>query len=181
MRKENAVANYFIILGMGDSEEYMTNLRLNKLMYFAQSWMLSVFKKPLFQEDIEAWEYGPVVPSIYHQYKQYGKYPIDKFADEFSLNMFSDDEISVLSAVMACYRRFSTPGLVDITHAKNSPWYTAFHSNDKVIKKDAILQHFINDSNVLAYAFGNGVPVLECKERNGVCVLPSDWNEDGTV
>ena len=52
--------------------DLMTNLRLQKLLYFAQGWHLARFGRPLFDASIEAWPYGPVVPEVYRAYKEYG-------------------------------------------------------------------------------------------------------------
>jgi uncharacterized phage-associated protein len=50
----------------------MSNLKLQKLMYYAQGFSLVLFNKPLFPERIEAWIHGPVIPAVYHKYKGYG-------------------------------------------------------------------------------------------------------------
>ena len=69
MNKTEAVANYFIAMGMNEEESFMSNLRLNKLMFYAQAWCLATSGKPLFEADFEAWDFGPVIPAIYQKYK----------------------------------------------------------------------------------------------------------------
>ena len=68
------VAKFFIGLANeqanNDQGDLMTNLRLQKLLYFAQGWYLSRYGKPLFQDEIEARKYGPVVPKIYETYRK---------------------------------------------------------------------------------------------------------------
>jgi len=54
----------------------MTHLKLQKLIYFAQAWHLANTGEPLFREDMQAWTHGPVVPSVWHAYKQYQWEPI---------------------------------------------------------------------------------------------------------
>ena len=54
-------------------EELMTNMKLQKMLYYQQGFHLAYFGTPLFDEEIEAWMYGPVVPSVYDEYKNYGK------------------------------------------------------------------------------------------------------------
>lgn len=50
----------------------ISNLKLQKLLYYCQAYSLALTGQPLFDEEIEAWSYGPVVPSIYQEYKRYG-------------------------------------------------------------------------------------------------------------
>ncbi len=64
MDKTEAVANYFIAMGMYEEESFMSNLRLNKLMYYTQAWSLVLLGRPLFEADFEAWDFGPVIPAI---------------------------------------------------------------------------------------------------------------------
>ena len=54
-----AIANFFLW------QEQITQMKLHKLLYYAAGWHLGFTGEPLFDEDIEAWQYGPVVPSIY--------------------------------------------------------------------------------------------------------------------
>ena len=54
----------------------ISNLKLQKLLYYAQAWHLALFEKPLFEDAIEAWVHGPVVPSVFRQYKEFRWNPI---------------------------------------------------------------------------------------------------------
>ena len=81
MTKAADVADFFIELAQGDENDTITNLRINKLLYFAQAWYMARFDKPLFEEDFEAWDWGLVIPSIYKKYKENGKNNIDYVSD----------------------------------------------------------------------------------------------------
>ena len=94
------VAKYFIYLAskevVGDSgeREGITNLKLQKILYFAQALFLSKLETPLFKESIEAWEYGPVVPSMYQAYKQHGNQPIiDEKEPDTSISQDNKDNL----------------------------------------------------------------------------------------
>ena len=52
------------------------NLKLQKLVYYAQAWHLALRDVPLFEEDFEAWVHGPVIPALYQEYKKFGWRPI---------------------------------------------------------------------------------------------------------
>lgn len=76
MAAAETAAKFFIMLANQRDDDFITNLKLNKLLYYAQGAYLARTGRPLFNEQIEAWAYGPVVPSIYRKYKVCGKNPI---------------------------------------------------------------------------------------------------------
>ena len=73
-----STANYLIYI-MLDAFNDLTNMKVNKLVYFAQGHCLSKYGRPLFTEPIEAWPHGPVVPEVYRAYRKYGDRPIEKY------------------------------------------------------------------------------------------------------
>lgn len=177
MRKEEAVANFFISLGTSESEseDYMTNLRLNKLMYFAQAWSLVLLEKPLFSEQVEAWPLGPVIPSVYHKYKQYGKRQITTVDPSYHLNMLSEKEQQVLLATMAYYGDFSTRGLVDLSHEEGSPWAKACDSKATVIQQEDIRNYFAQKKPIRLTGADDQSSVIGYRGENGNYILPQDW------
>lgn len=58
---------------MDESSELLSNMKLQKLLYYQQGFHLAYFGTPLFNEDIVAWQYGPVVPEVYEAYKSFGR------------------------------------------------------------------------------------------------------------
>ncbi|GAX39512.1 hypothetical protein NIES4075_04680 [Tolypothrix sp. NIES-4075] len=80
-----AIADYFIWLA-NETGSYISNLKLQKLVYYAQAWYLALYGQPLFDEDFEAWIHGPVIPELYREYKIFGWKPIlmDVEAPDFS-------------------------------------------------------------------------------------------------
>ena len=175
MRKEEAVANFFIMLGNGENEDYMTNLRLNKLMYFAQAWNLVLFGKPLFHEEIQAWQLGPVVPSIYHKYKYKGKDQITDADSSFKVNMLSENERQLVLSVMACYGIYSTSGLVDISHIPGSPWDEAIKTGRETIDPERIRNYFCGEKPIKLFGSGDDHPTVGYHDSQGRYVLPTDW------
>ena len=63
------VADFFILPALEDDGELITNLKLQKLLYYAQGYSLAILDRPIFPEKIEHWTHGPVVHEIYHKYK----------------------------------------------------------------------------------------------------------------
>ncbi len=68
----NDVANWFLCNIDREAGDSITHLKLQKLLYYAQAWSLVLKGKSLFEEDFEAWAHGPVLPSIFEQYKNMG-------------------------------------------------------------------------------------------------------------
>ncbi|HEX8691877.1 MAG TPA: type II toxin-antitoxin system antitoxin SocA domain-containing protein [Longimicrobium sp.] len=65
------VADYFIALAHQRSAS-VNNLKLQKLLYYAQAWHLALYNRPLFPEKFQAWISGPVIPSVYWRFKEFG-------------------------------------------------------------------------------------------------------------
>lgn len=71
------IADYFINLA-NETGSFISNLKLQKLVYYAQAWYLAIYGKPLFEEDFQAWVHGPVIPELYQKYKKFSWRPIDE-------------------------------------------------------------------------------------------------------
>ena len=65
------VANYIVKRSL-ECENYINNLHLQKSLYFLQAYFIVEESGPLFEDDIEMWRLGPVVTSVYHEYKLFG-------------------------------------------------------------------------------------------------------------
>jgi len=134
------VANYFIQVSSQDDEPDLTNLKLQKLLYFAQGKYLAEFDKPLFEDNIEAWNYGPVVGAVYHQFKHCGPFPITAFDTNSVVNL-ADDKEQFLNQIWKKYAKYSAEYLVDITHKKNGPWQKHYqHGQNNVIPQNELRQ-----------------------------------------
>ncbi|MCW7548437.1 DUF4065 domain-containing protein [Photorhabdus sp. APURE] len=71
-----AVANAFINKAIQGQIPDLTPMKLQKLMFYAQSWHLKIHNDPLVDDFFAKWQYGPVIPSLYHEVKRYGANPI---------------------------------------------------------------------------------------------------------
>ncbi len=81
------------VINYSNEHDYgVSNLKLQKLLYFIQAYFLTNKKDntPCFDEKIEAWDFGPVVPEAYHEYKQYGSGDIPNIE---SYILFDEDDI----------------------------------------------------------------------------------------
>ena len=127
------VANFFIYL-MPEADNEITNLKLNKLIYFAQGYNMQRYNKPLFDDEIQAWQYGPVVPSVYHKFKEYKNLHISKPTKDFDITKYSDEDKELMLDVAREYGKFTGEALRDITHQIDSPWFQVFDPNKRNIK-----------------------------------------------
>lgn len=99
-----------------DTDE-ITNLKLQKLLYYAQGAYLAYHDEKLFEDDIEAWAHGPVVNSVYQKYKKYGSQGIT----EVEPYEIEDDAKEILEAVYDTFGVYSAWGLRNLTHEED-PW-----------------------------------------------------------
>ena len=109
------VANYFLLKASKD-EELITNLKLQKLIYYAQGLYIAMNNKPLFRESIEAWTYGPVIPSLYHKYKIHGNQGIPA-DDKFDPLKIVVEKRKFLDEIYQAFGQFSAFRLAQISHS----------------------------------------------------------------
>lgn len=124
----------------------MTPMKLIKLVYFCYAWYLTIYGKKLFSERIEAWKHGPVVPSIYHEFKRFGNSPIEGYSVLLNqenndivypvVDKDDDDTFKILDIVWNLYKDKDGWQLREITHEKNSPWTYAFEQGQNTLLED---------------------------------------------
>lgn len=121
------IASYFLYKAQED-QELLSNLKLQKLVYYAQGLHLAAFNKPLFKEKIKAWIYGPVVPKLYSIYKDFGTKGIsaDPTFDPSSIDEKTRD---FLDEVHEAFGQFSAIRLMELAHADQC-WIDAGINNE---------------------------------------------------
>lgn len=135
----------------------ISNLKLQKILYFVQAAFLVNKSEPCFYEDIEAWDFGPVVPEIYHEFKMYGSNDIPHINDYidyskgiweakkviFNENIISGDDKKLLDNMIEQCNQHSANDLVRITHGQ-APWQNAYNRGfNNIISKESIKNFFI--------------------------------------
>jgi uncharacterized phage-associated protein len=119
------VADYFLLQVDALAGDTISNLKLQKLCYYAQAWSLALDDRPLFAEGIEAWAHGPAIPKLYRRFKKYGSQAIDPF--DMATDPIRDlhpDHKGRLDEVWSLYGRLSGTQLRNLTHAER-PWIDA--------------------------------------------------------
>jgi uncharacterized phage-associated protein len=130
------VANYFIVKSHCDCEEglnddVITHLKLQKLVYYAQGFCLAMLGYPLFEQEIEAWEHGPVCRELYQKYRSFGRELIDSSMSlQEAEAPFSKDEINVLELVDEYFGCLTASGLRKLSH-EDFAWQEARMGNSE--------------------------------------------------
>lgn len=147
-----SVANFFLSLAKSEGEG-ISPMKLQKLVYYAHGWYAGYTGQPLINERVEAWQYGPVIPSLYHEFKHCGSGSISSLATDFV-----EMELEVVAApadagvqkflrnVWDSYGKFTGIRLSEMTHAPGGPWEQTWKSAAGAkgvdIPFDLIAEHF---------------------------------------
>jgi uncharacterized phage-associated protein len=150
-----AIANYFLDLADARAEP-LSPLKIQKLVYFANGWHLALRNAPIIDEQVEAWPYGPVIPSLYRAFRKYGDQPItaraERVVTEFhgtwkmSFRRFtpSIDEQpggrveftkNFLKRIWDTFGGYTAIQLSNLTHQEGTPWHRVFVENNGNIPK----------------------------------------------
>ncbi|MCQ2252109.1 MAG: DUF4065 domain-containing protein [Bacteroidales bacterium] len=145
-------------------------MKLQKLMYYVQGYYLAAFSEPLFDEEIESWMYGPVVPSVYDYFSKYDADPLPIENDHLKLDSVSE---RLLRIVFDFLKGFSAIGLMNRTHSE-SPWQNALpHNRGTQISKDSIKGYFDGQlSSLIKRKVQNDIDFIS--------TLPEGWDHYGS-
>ena len=137
----------FLLLECRERGEILTNLKLQKLLYYAQAWFLALKDKPLFNEDFQAWVHGPALPSQYRRFKKYGWGPI--LLKKISPPKINERITAHLREVVDVFGIETASALELMTHDE-LPWKEARkgmcpdESSTAVISKESMLSFYRN-------------------------------------
>ena len=124
-----AIANFFI----QKHTDGLTIMQVLKLSYIAHGFKLGLDWGPLSNELAQAWQYGPVFPSIYHKFKDANLYsikvPATNDKGEVISSEFDERDLKVLNLIDELYGDVEGWRLSNLTHQKGTPWHKAFYEN----------------------------------------------------
>lgn len=170
------IAQWFINRSALDVEmnhgdgEYITNMKLQKMLYFVQGLSLAIKGKPVFKEALQAWLHGPVVKSVYSKYKVCGHDTIEDVEP-----VIVDEETSaLLEFVYQRYGKYSASELRKITHAQ-SPYKKHYQeSKNNIIPLPDIKAEFLKEKDALIADFNtNKQEYLNYAETNYLNSVPN--------
>lgn len=153
------IANF--LLAEFDANRFdISNLKLNKILFFVHGIFLARNSCPLIKNHFEAWEHGPVIRTVYHEFKKFHEQPITVFAEHLNYASGRNEVIgfedlpthtrTFITKVAGYFMPFSAWQLRDMTHESDSPWSRVFLSNPDSrgirdrIPNDLIKQYFSN-------------------------------------
>ena len=124
------IAKWFIAWAEAEEEE-LSNLKLQKLLYYAQGHHLARYGRPLFNDQMQAWSHGPVVPNVYGTFKKFASNPIRlPEADPFTWDDVDPDTADFLGQVWNTYGGFSAGHLRNMTH-EEPPWKDHWREDER--------------------------------------------------
>lgn len=130
-----AVAN-FILDYCGERQLPVTNLALQKLVFFAHVWCLVELNRPLVRHNFEAWQFGPVLQYLYREFKAFDRSAIATRATRVDPESgrrevvsydFDSDTKALLESVVEFYARLSASALVELSHVRDGPWHQVWN------------------------------------------------------
>jgi len=149
--KSLAVANRFIEIGKESGSKDLTLMKLLKLVYFAHGWHLALADRPLIDEQLEAWKFGPVAPEVYNSFRGMGSEPIRTPVEAIvNFNMDSLDEPIKFETPMTpseprleaffkkiwdVYGKWTAYQLSELTHQPGTPWHTVWYERGGSTRK----------------------------------------------
>lgn len=145
------VANYFLYLDSRDQEaDGISNLKMQKLAYYAYGFHYAIFGTQLFEDTITAWRHGPVCESLYQSFHGYGKNFIPFNNNTFDIATISIEQQELLNDIYEEYSQFSAWKLSKMTH-EEMPWLrgrkrlgaSANNEHGEMFDSD-FLEHFSN-------------------------------------
>ena len=147
------VANSFLLKGRDNNVNDIDPLKIQKLVYYMHGWHLATTGLPVVGEQFEAWPNGPVISSLYHQFKHHKWRPIRDFAKDIepatgeskALIVPTSDESfhSILNPVWEKYKGISGRELSAMTHAADTPWSAARNNGLQYISNASIKDYFV--------------------------------------
>lgn len=139
------IANKFIELGLANQTP-ITQMQAQKLTYIAHGISLGHRGLGILSDPVCAWRYGPVMPSLYHALKQYGKSPITKpisLPEHFAKSEDQDSYIDgLVKNVFDTYGKYSAETLSEFTHRAGTPWDQSYNSGNTIIRDDLIKNYY---------------------------------------
>ena len=120
------IANKFLDLADESGNGGLTPLQVGKLVYFAHGWTLGLYDRPLIEQYVEAWKYGPAIADVFHGLKKYEDGVVEgRIVDIWNrpyTDLVLDQDMSTIEEVYQAYGHISGEGLLIMTHREGTPW-----------------------------------------------------------
>lgn len=180
------VAEFFLRQADPMVRDIMSNMKLQKLVYYAQGFYLAAFDKPLFEDKIEARDHGPVVTSLYPVYKTAKSGHINPSAD-YQLPEFDENASSILGYVYQLLGKCSAFELRKMSH-QGTPWQNAYNKGNRTAIPHQNMREYFRELILSSPNIPPGaLEVVGHLNEDGIYVIPRDedcntnWSEYAAV
>ncbi len=136
-----SLANTIIKLAQNEKIN-LSPMKLQKLLYYIYKEYLKRYNTPLFSDRFETWRYGPVIRSVYDEFKQYGSNSIEEYAKDTAGNAYViklDDNAGFIMDVWNKYKYFGGIDLSLKTHQEGTAWDKAIKRHESTLRDEDIL------------------------------------------
>ena len=159
--KSQAIANLLIDVAKKHGQT-LDQMKLQKLVYISHGWNLAISGSPLINDQIQAWQYGPVIPVLYDEFKNCGRSPIMDYATDIEIDSSTLSVLlkpifikkndshtrDLIQKIWEVYGDLTGPQLSNLTHMPETPWDEVYKTNPRSeISNDLIRNHFVKLSN----------------------------------
>lgn len=155
MNDGRAIANLILDLAAENGQE-VTNLGLQKILFFCHGWTIAKLGEPLIKQDFEAWQYGPVLAHVYREFKSFDRAPITLRARRLDPSTghhvvahseLSSEVVDVVRDAVKFYSKLRPGTLVELSHASDGPWASVWNHDGQTnpgmrIENSAIESYF---------------------------------------
>lgn len=137
--KSLAVAQYILDRCRETGDQAVTPMQLIKMVYIAHGYMLGRHSIPLLEEPVEAWQYGPVIRSVYGAVRGYRSSPVPSVPCSQPFQ-FNDREQGIMQEVAQIYGPHGAISLSSATHKEGTPWTLTWqhYGKNSTISNDLI-------------------------------------------
>lgn len=154
-----AVANEFLKLAEAGGNP-ISPMKLLKLVYFAHGWYLAITDQPLIEERVEAWQYGPVIPVLYHEFKRFGNDSITERATDApryvggksisdipyinasACDPSASEVKTLIEKVWKTYGSQTAGQLSSATHQAGTPWAQTYTGQRSLVIPDEVIKEY---------------------------------------
>lgn len=140
MYKADVLARYIVDKCTNDGQP-ITNLQLQKILYFIQLNFIKIMNVAAFNEDMEAWQHGPVIPEVYSEYSYCGGTPIFQTYEGIEKEIKGGIGKEIIDTVVELAREMNPWDLVRASHAEGTPWQQVYNGMKTIIPKSNIYEY----------------------------------------
>ncbi len=147
-----AATDFLLGFGVKRNNDPITQLDLQKILYFVEGFHLALREEALFDDEFEAWTNGPVLPSLWRRFRVHGEKPIPKSMTTVRSDIIlSTATIDFIEQIWNEYSIYDSGRLVGLTHDRKGPWARVRDNagiargepSEEVIPKEMMAEYFL--------------------------------------